>query len=69
MPLIYFIALIIIGQNILFQLFLAILLQEFDERSMIAEENKRREEELNGKKPSIYKQIISKLNSCRKKET
>lgn len=42
-PLIFFISLIMIGQNILFQLFLAILLQEFDERSMIAEENKKRD--------------------------
>ena len=41
LPMIYFISLIIIGQNILFQLFLAILLQEFDERSLIAEEKKK----------------------------
>jgi hypothetical protein len=34
-PTIYMIALIVIGQTILFQLFLAILLQEFDERSLI----------------------------------
>lgn len=45
LPTIYFISLIIIGQNILFQLFLAILLSEFDERSLIAEANKKREEE------------------------
>jgi len=41
LPMIYFISFIIIGQNILFQLFLAILLQEFDERSLIAEEKKK----------------------------
>ena len=46
-PLFYFLSLIIIGQNILFQLFLAILLQEFDERSLIAEENKKRDAKLN----------------------
>jgi len=38
-PLIYFVFLLIIGQYILFQLFLAILLEEFDERSLIQEAN------------------------------
>ena len=47
LPTIFFIMLIIIGQNILFQLFLAILLQEFDERSLIEAENARRTAELN----------------------
>ena len=36
-PTLFFVSLLIIGQNILFQLFLAILLQEFDESSLIAE--------------------------------
>ena len=42
LPTVFFIMLIIIEQNVLFQLFLAILLQEFDERSLINEENERK---------------------------
>ena len=40
-PTAFFLTLIIVGQHILFQLFLAILLQEFDERSLIAEAQDR----------------------------
>ena len=45
----FFISLIIIGQFILFQLFLAILLQEFEERSLYTEALEKNNAKLNKK--------------------
>ena len=60
-PLIYFVFLLLIGQYILFQLFLAILLQEFDERSITQEAIKKVYKKENSSKLSIKNKIKMKL--------
>jgi hypothetical protein len=62
----FFISLIIIGQYILFQLFLTILLAEFD-KSSLKEEAKDKEQTRNNKKMTPLKRmkdLLSKLNQC-----
>ena len=63
-PTIFFLTLIVVGQHILFQLFLAILLQEFDERSLIAEAQNRVDKEKGEDKDKLtvkrfFKRILS----------
>ena len=63
LPTTFFTVLIIVGRNILFQLFLAILLKEFDERSMIEEAKKLKEKEENPESKSLRERVWDKLKA------